>query len=355
MGTPYETLSEDFKEWLGSAGVWAEDFNAENAQGRVALKRAFNDDRRQLRQSQSQTSQADFRILLENAGVAVSEEVMRVLLKHYASSVVLVDTAEQAKDLYYEAAMLPRSATQIALREQNISVAELFRGSDPSKAILMHAFENGEPRILKIAAESSIQHELHVWNEVVVAAESEEHTAHLVPLNELRFQATTDHVGDAFGGSSAQAGVRRGLLMIHYQATLAQCKIPLIEEVLLRYGQHLYQAVSTMHKAGYCHLDIKPSNIFLFQGDCFLGDYGAAVKIGEQVRERTIKYFPKDGDFEAKEETDMYLLAMTLLEMYGTIPRASERKDSLTKGEIHDAIGGVQNEAVRHFLSSLFL
>ena len=98
MGTPYETLSEDLKEWLCSASVWAEDFNAESAPGRVALKRAFNDDRRQQQQSQSQTSQADFRILLENAGVAVSEEVMRVLLKHYASSVVLVNTAEQAKD-----------------------------------------------------------------------------------------------------------------------------------------------------------------------------------------------------------------------------------------------------------------
>jgi hypothetical protein len=66
----------------------------------------------------------------------------------------------------------------------------------------------------------------------------------------------------------------------------------------------------------------------------------SAVKIGEPTRERTIKYFPEDGDFEAKEETDMYLLAMTLLEMYDTIPRASERKDSLTKSEFHDAKGG---------------
>jgi hypothetical protein len=143
----------------------------------------------QPEKSQWRTSQADFRILLENAGVVVSEEVMRVLLKHYASSAVFVDNAEQAKDLYYEVAMFPRSATQITLREQNISVAELFPGSDPSKAILLHAFENGEPRILKISSESSLQHELHVWNDLTGAAESEKHNAHLVPLDKLRFQA----------------------------------------------------------------------------------------------------------------------------------------------------------------------
>lgn len=101
-------------------------------------------------------------------------------------------------------------------------------------------------------------------------------------------------------------------------------------------------------------MDIKPSNVLMFEKECFLGDYGAAVKIGEPIRERTIKYYPRDGDSEAKEETDMYLLAVTLLEMHGSIRRASERAEALSKAEILDAIQGEQNANVLNFLLSLF-
>jgi hypothetical protein len=89
---------------------------------------------------------------------------------------------------------------------------------------------------------------------------------------------------------------------------------------------------------------------------CYLGDYGAAAKTGNPIQERTIQYYPKDADFEAKEETDMYLLAVTLLEMFGLIPRASQRNDSFTKREIHQLIAttAVVSEQVRDFASSLF-
>ena len=101
-------------------------------------------------------------------------------------------------------------------------------------------------------------------------------------------------------------------------------------------------------------MDIKPSNVFLFEGACYLGDFGAATKTGDPIRERTIKYYPTDGDFDAKEETDFYLLAMTLLETFGEIPMASERNNSLTKKEIHEAIDTVGNNDFREFLVSLF-
>ena len=84
-----------------------------------------------------------------------------------------------------------------------------------------------------------------------------------------------------------------------------------------------------------------------------MGDYGAAVKTGDPIRERTTKYYPIDGDFEAKEETDMYLLAVMLLEMFGAIPRAPER-NALLKDEIHEKIASVGNDEVRIFLTTLF-
>jgi serine/threonine protein kinase len=286
--------------------------------------------------------------------VTATEEVMAVILRHFASSVALVDTPEQASDLYFEAALLPRSATRIVLQQQGISVAEVFRGSDPSKAVLLYAHENGTPRILKIATEKSILHECEVWS--AVEATNQQSDAYLVPIKKCLFESATVDIGDISGGSSTHPAVRCGILMKHYQGTLSQCKIPLTVEVLLRYGQYLHKAVSTLHQAGYCHLDIKPSNIFLFEEACYLGDYGAAAKTGDPIHERTIKYYPKDGNFEAKEETDMYLLAATLLEVFGAIPQASsQRNDSFTKQEIHEYITTVESKEVQDFLSSLFI
>lgn len=77
------------------------------------------------------------------------------------------------------------------------------------------------------------------------------------------------------------------------------------------------------------------------------------MKTGEPIRERTGKYYPEDGDFEAREETDMYLRAVTLLEMLGAIPRVSARDKSLTKAEIRAAIEAIGSDTVREFLLSL--
>jgi serine/threonine protein kinase len=302
---------------------------------------------------QGEDKQARFRRYLEEAGVTVNEEVMKIVVKYFSSSAVLVNSAEQAKDVFFEAAMLPRSSTKNALNQQGISVAGLYQGSDPSKAILLYANERGIPRILKIGTENSTNHELQVWREINPSDQHQD--SHLVPLKWLDFQSgAIIQIGDVFVGSSSTPVVRGGILMKHYQGTLAQCTTPLEEEVLLRYGQQLKKAISTMHQAGYCHLDIKPSNVFLFEGDCFLGDYGASVKTGEPIRERTEKYYPKDGDFEAREETDMYLLAMTLMEMSGTIRPASERQEPLTKNQILDAVQSEPHENVRDFILSLF-
>ena len=297
------------------------------------------------------TTQTQFRRLLQISGVTPSEEVMNVILKSFASSATLVDTPGQARDLYFEAALLPRSATQIVLQQQGIAVADVFRGSDPSKAVLLHAHRNGRPHILKVATDKSILHEYEVWNSVKTVQQGD---AYLVPLEKVEFESAAIEIDDISGGSSAHASVRCGVLMKHYQGTLSQCKIPLTSEVLLRYGRYLYTAVSTLHQAGYCHLDIKPSNVFLFEEACYLGDFGAAVKIGDPIRERTIKYYPNDGDFEAQEETDFYLLAITLLEMFGAIPQASQRSGSYTKQEIHKLIATVETEEVRDFLLSFF-
>eukprot|EP00977_Amphora_coffeiformis_P011494 scaffold2767_cov177-Amphora_coffeaeformis.AAC.68 len=224
---------------------------------------------------------------------------MAVILKQFASSTALVDSPEQARDLYFEAALFPRSATNAVLGEKGISVADVCIGSDPSKAVLLHAHENGAPRILKIATEKSIRHEFDVFS-AVASSSHDEHTF-LVNVQLLQFESAEIELGDFTGGDSNHPPNWCGLLMRHFQGTLSQCKIPLAVEILLRYVRFLRKALSTLHKAGFCHLDVKPSNIFLFEDACYLGDCGAAVKTGDPIQERTAKYYPTDGDFEAKE------------------------------------------------------
>ena len=49
----------------------------------------------------------------------------------------------------------------------------------------------------------------------------------------------------------------------------------------------------------------------------------------------------------------MHLLTVTLSEMFGTVPRASER-GPMTKQEIHEKVASVENDEIRTFLNSLF-
>jgi serine/threonine protein kinase len=138
--------------------------------------------------------------------------------------------------------------------------------------------------------------------------------------------------------------------MKHYQGTLSQIKIPLPDQVLLKYGRQLEKALRHMHSCGYCHLDVKPSNVFIFESSCFLGDYGAARPIGSEVMEVTRSYYPSDFPIEAQTQTDFLLLSKTLLEMYGQIESPVK---PMTSEEIREAIENVNINHIRSFLQSL--
>jgi serine/threonine protein kinase len=138
--------------------------------------------------------------------------------------------------------------------------------------------------------------------------------------------------------------------MKHFQTTLAQCKISLPEKVLLNYGRQIEVAIKFLHSAGICHLDIKPSNIFMLEGNCYLGDYGAAKQVGEEIHEISRNYYPKEVPIVAETKTDFLLLAKTLLELFGEIDSPVQ---PMYTGEILEAVHKVKNDRVRSFLVSL--
>lgn len=87
-----------------------------------------------------------------------------------------------------------------------------------------------------------------------------------------------------------------------YPSTLAACKIPLRDAVSLQMGRQLLEAVKAMHACVYCHMDIKPSNLFVWGKESFLGDYGDATLIGKSVRETTPQYYPSGNGETAQKK-----------------------------------------------------
>ncbi|KAL3917093.1 MAG: hypothetical protein SGILL_004875 [Bacillariaceae sp.] len=342
-GIPLRECDPDDKEAMGFIyGV----LGVKKMDARLRLKAYI----RRLRETGLQQQQGvvieNFQSLLRLHGITPIQPIMMQLKRHFAATIPLVVEAAEAADLYYTASRIPRSATKIILRERGISVAQPFRASDPSKAVLLHASKDGYPMILKVSAQESICHESTVMNKIQGDADKN----NLVVIDEVQFESATIETSDESGGTSVRQ-VRSGLLMKHFQITLAQIEIPLTETVLLKYGNQLKRAVQHMHKNGYCHLDIKPSNVFLLEGNCYLGDYGAAMPIGGEIVECTQNYYPTDFPFLAEKRTDYLLLAKSLLEMYGEIE--SPVKPMSTE-EILGAIERVKTESVRDFLSSLF-
>lgn len=274
---------------------------------------------------------------------------MKSVVFHFSSQMAVVNTAAQAADLYKRASRIPRSATEIMLQENDISVGSIFGGTDTSKSIILEAFEDGKPRLLKIAEKESVDHEFSVWETLKERSGGEQ--SFLVPIRKLCFESEAKvQAGNLSGGFNDVGSYRTGLLMRKYQSTLSRCKIPLAEPVLLRYGEQLKTAISIMHDNGYCHMDIKPANIFLWEGKCLLGDYGGATKIGELVREHTTAYYPSNAGRHAKPKTDYYLLAVTLLEMFGCVVSPP---GAMTMEEITTKIDTVESDNVKAFLSQL--
>lgn len=279
----------------------------------------------------------------------VTDTVMKSVVFHFSSQMIVVNTPDQAADLYKRASRIPRSATEIMLQENNISVGGILGGTDTSKSIILEAFEDGEPRILKIAEKESVDHEFFVWETMKERSGGE--NSFLVPIRKLCFRSEAKvQAGNLSGGFNDVGSYRTGLLMRKYQSTLSRCKISLTEQVLLRYGKQLKTAISTMHDYGYCHMDIKPANIFLWEGKCLLGDYGGATKIGEPVREHTMTYYPSNAGRHAKTKTDYYLLAVTLLEMFGCF---ASPPGAMTMEEIKTKVDTVESDNVKAFLSQL--
>ncbi len=115
------------------------------------------------------------------------------------------------------------------------------------------------------------------------------------------------------------------LKMSHYTSTLQSCaRGPELTTLFEHIAVAIFEGLHAIHAAEYCHLDVKPGNIFIdSNGRSFLGDYDAALNPGQIVTRTTPTFLPREmailkarNRLVATPAVDFGMLACTLLFMY---------------------------------------
>ena len=140
-----------------------------------------------------------------------------------------------------------------------------------------------------------------------------------------------------------------------YPATVEQIPSPLQITSLLNLGKSIRKSLDIIHSNGYCHLDIKPSNIFATDDidpskRYVLGDFGSVAAMGQPAIGVSEAYFPKGEDKQASRSLDYLLLAITLLEKSALW---SVSDGNLTREEVVAKINKIEDVELKFFLENL--
>lgn len=123
------------------------------------------------------------------------------------------------------------------------------------------------------------------------------------------------------------------------------------EHELWKILQDMVKALHHMHSSGMLHMDVKPSNIFIFENfTCKLGDFGLAFDMNEEsldTAEEGDKYYmaPEVLNHLPTTAADIYSLGISMMELATTID-VHKHCDKIRSGELDDSfcIAGQQNE-----------
>ncbi|EFJ52673.1 hypothetical protein VOLCADRAFT_85892 [Volvox carteri f. nagariensis] len=177
------------------------------------------------------------------------------------------------QQLYHSITASPHSITKVLFKEHNSLVFNSpYSSGMPARVVLLMAFQDHvKPLLAKFTLDpADVEHKHKVIRDLLEAAVTGIHVPR--PMN-------------------------------------AAC--------LLRCGQQIHTTLGLVHQAGNGHNDIKAAKVFLnSQGDCILGDFGSACRLGVVPRESTTTHWLVDIHMTCTA-ADFFLLAVTLLEHVG--------------------------------------
>lgn len=296
-------------------------------------------------ESSASRARQRFELLLRDSGIEPAPEVMLEVVRFFAPQLEFARTPQEARYFYDAARSLPRSSTKAAFKANcDLLLDRPFQtGGIPSRSTLLTGFRRstGSPLVVKLPLDpKDARREADVWK--ILAPGSLE--AFLVPSELVEFGDGLSV--DDIPGNATHHRISCALLMPMFSCTLHHFPAPLDPPILNKFSECLSKALSHLHLRGFCHLDVKPTNVFIdSRGFCFLGDFGASVEIGAEVRECSRNYFPKDAEYVAKPQTDWLLLAVTLLEKLSLLKPAEE--GALSIADITQWVSSISDTVVR--------
>ena len=230
--------------------------------------------------------------------------------------------AENAIDIYRQFRDLPKTFTRKMIKNAlHINVNGPCFGSE--RPFLLSAVdENGLPKVVKILRidndrpinvdikRQEIDMEAEVCKLLDLAACRPELA--LVQVEVHNVEVTSD-ISSAVGVGS---GKFQALLMPTYARTLTDNPMS-FENVLVRQGHRLIEALEFMHSHELTHNDIKGDNIFIsYTGDWYLGDFGSSKRVGETITSSTDSFYFEPLVLVSKpasKEIDYFMFLVTLL------------------------------------------
>ena len=217
------------------------------------------------------------RTALAEAGIAVEEAFIRRVIGSRALQNSLAFCSSTADIAAFHALALtdPQSETRAnVLDDSGVAIDGDIVVPHRTTALFKWAFVGARPFVLKLpqGADAAVR-ECRLIDAVGAAALAA--GLPLVPVRLLRLSGS-HRVGEDV------TPLRAGVLMPAYPVTLAAAPAA----VALRHGARLFarleEVVDFLASRGWCHGDVKPSNIFLAgDGEPWLGDFGSSSEVAD--------------------------------------------------------------------------
>jgi hypothetical protein len=275
-----------------------------------------------------------FEELLKKANIIRPKvHVMERLQKVNAVAIMTAGTALEALHWYDWARELPQSVTRGVFK--NLTGYELDGMHPQIDGIIQAGNDNNQSFMFKIA--KCGEHE-------AFAATAVNGGPFVVGCRFERAEYTNDD------------GVQRvleGLIMHRYECSLDLSPYQLAPQNLLHRAKAMILAINHIHSRNIVHMDVKEGNIFIKDGQWFLGDFGSCVLIEEAVLSTTRGCYP-DSDLIGKPAAwryDWYMLCVVIVRQLD-VHNPFEPGD-VESSQMVNRINLSKNEELKGLLTSL--